>query len=142
MTRSPQPPLVLSQDLRRSLEELGQEFMLGMLEADLERHPDNVAALAELGQLYTTRGQWERGLAVDERLVRLIPADPTAHYNLACSRSLLGQVDDALESLERAVALGYDDDTFMARDEDLAALRGEQRFRALLERIRSARLPS
>lgn len=129
--------LNLSQDLRRTLDEIGQCFLQEFLEVEIGRHPDNVEALAELGQIYTSRGLWNQGLKVDLDLVRLVPENPTVHYNLACSQALLGHVDGALDNLERAVELGYEDGRFMAEDEDLAALRGEQRFRALLERIRT-----
>lgn len=127
----------LSQDLRRTLDDLGQCFLQEFLEVEIGRHPDNVEALAELGQIYTSRGLWNQGLEVDLQLVRLVPESPTAHYNLACSHALLGRVEEALGNLEHAVRLGYDDDRFMAEDEDLESLREEQRFRALLERIRS-----
>lgn len=130
--------LDLSQDLRRTLDELGARFMREFLEIEIGRHPDNVEALAELGQVYTSCGLWNEGLEVDLRLVRLVPGSPTAHYNLACSYALLGRSEPALDALEHAVELGYDDDAFLVRDEDLASLREEQRFRALIERIRSS----
>ncbi len=127
----------VSQDLRQTLDELGGHFLQEFLEVELSRHPENVSALAELGQIYTIRGLWDRGLEVDRRLVKLLPTDSTAHYNLACSLSLLGRIEAALESLELAVRLGYEDADFMESDEDLSSLRGEMRFRALLEHIRT-----
>lgn len=127
----------LSQDLLHTLDELGQDFLLRFYETEIERHPANLEVLAELGQLYTSRGEWTRGLEVDQRLVGLIPENPTAHYNLACSQALLGQAEASLESLELAVACGYDDAGFMAEDDDLASVREEPRFLALLERLRS-----
>lgn len=126
-----------SQKLRQSLKEIGEGFMQEFLEVELERHPDNLEALAELGQVYTVRGMWDRGLDVDKRLVALMPTDPTAHYNLACSQSLLGLTEDALGSLATAVNRGYGDAEFMSTDEDLSGVRGDPRFRSLLERIRS-----
>lgn len=130
-------PNELPQDLRRTLDHLGNRFLEDFLEVEVDRHPDNIGALAELGQMCTRLGHWERGLAVDRELVRLVPGNPTVHYNLACSQALLGSTEAALDSLERAVELGYDDSDYMATDEDLVSLRGERRFRALLERIRS-----
>jgi tetratricopeptide (TPR) repeat protein len=129
--------LNVSQDLRRTLDELGDAFLQEFLEIEVARHPANVEALAELGQIYTTRGMWDAGLEIDERLVRLVPTSPTAHYNLACSRALLGDSSAALEALEQAVGLGYSDCEFMAQDDDLASLRDSRRFRALIERIRT-----
>jgi len=127
----------VSQDLRQTLDELGSRFLREFLEVEISRHPDNVEALAELGQVYTNRGEWEAGLQVDLRLVELVPQSSTAYYNLACSYALLGRNQEAIDSLEQAVKLGYDDGDFMLQDEDLASLREEKRFRALLERIRS-----
>ncbi|MEM7518238.1 MAG: hypothetical protein AAF368_15110, partial [Planctomycetota bacterium] len=88
---------------------LGQDFLIDILEAETSRHPDNVDALAELGHLYTRAGRNEDGLEVDRRLVRLLPHDATARYNLGCSLALLGEVDAALDELEAAAELGYVD---------------------------------
>lgn len=127
----------VSQDLRQTLKELGRGFLQEFLEVELERHPSNLEALSELGHLYTARGLWARGLEVDERLVALLPEDPTAHYNLACSMALLGQTEHSITTLARAIAKGYEDADFMEQDEDLAGVAGDPRFRALLERMRS-----
>lgn len=127
----------LPQDLLHTLDGLGQDFLLRFYETELERHPENLEVLAELGQLYTSRGDWTRGLEVDQLLVGLIPENPTAQYNLACSQALLGQTQAALETLARAVECGYDDARFLAEDDDLVSLREDPRFQALLERLRS-----
>lgn len=136
-SQAPQPALSLSRTARQAFSELGQDFLCEFLEVDLARHPENVDALAELGQVYTRLGRWSDGLVVDRRLVDLLPENPTAHYNLGCSLALLGQIEEALSSLERSVELGYDDPQFMQQDEDLVRLRSEPRFLALLERLRA-----
>ena len=138
-TSSSPPALPLSQEARQVFEDLGLDFLREFLEVELTRHPENVDALAELGQIYTRLGRWDDGLAVDRRLVGLLPDNPTAHYNLGCSQALLGREEEALASLEQAVELGYDDPEFMQADDDLASLRERGRFRALLERIRAGR---
>ena len=56
-------------------------------------------------------------------------------YNLACSLCLNGRLLEALDTLEEAAQLGYDDAAHMLLDEDLAALRKEQRFQRLAHRI-------
>jgi tetratricopeptide (TPR) repeat protein len=129
--------LVPSHDLRLTLDDLGTRFLQEFLEVEIGRHPENIEALVELGQVYTTRGLWDEGLKVDLRLIRLLPASPTAHYNLACSYALLKRTDAALEALEQAVELGYDDGPFMAGDADLASLRTDCRFQALIEHLSS-----
>ena len=82
-------------------------FELRFMEEVLQRDPCNEDALMLLGYAYTRRGDYEKGLDVDARLVRLRPADPAAYYNLACSHALLGQINDSVDALERAVSLGY-----------------------------------
>lgn len=53
-------------------------------------------------------------------------------YNLACVQARLGGRRQALDALERAVAAGYSDLAGMAADEDLASLREEEGFKALV----------
>ena len=132
-------PLSLSESLRAEAERLGLDFLAGILEVETERHPGNIDALAELGHTYTRQGRVDRGLAIDRELVRAVPTNPTVHYNLACSLALLGTKDEALDVLERAVELGYCDPQFMLQDDDLAALRGEARFQALVRRLEAVR---
>jgi Flp pilus assembly protein TadD len=127
----------LNSQTRQRGEALGQAFLVEFLGRELRRHPDNLDALAELGQAFTRQGRIEEGLAVDQRLARLVPENPTVHYNLACSLAMLGQVDTALDALERAVRLGYDDVGFLQEDEDLQSLRRESRYRELLRLIES-----
>jgi tetratricopeptide (TPR) repeat protein len=85
----------------------------------------------------TTKGRLQDGLAVDQQLVATRPADPTAHYNLACRYALLKQADMALRALRRAVELGYRDFQFMEEDRDLESIRKDPRFRQLVREFRS-----
>jgi Flp pilus assembly protein TadD len=133
-------PLHVSPELAFELEGLGQCFLAEILEAAIQRRPDNIEALAELGHVYTRQGRIEKGLEVDRELVRLSPDNPTAHYNLACSLALTGAHAPAIESLRQAIELGYDDPDFLSQDEDLAALRGDSRFQELLQRLRERAL--
>ncbi|MEM9383005.1 MAG: hypothetical protein AAGB93_23855 [Planctomycetota bacterium] len=125
----------LTPDCERLVDRIGEEFLASIYAAEMERRPDNVAALAELGHVYTRLGRYQDGLEVDVKLVGFAPTDPTVRYNLACSQALVGRDDDAVESLEVAVELGYTDGAFMGEDEDLASLRSHPRFVALLERL-------
>jgi len=118
---------------RQSDEDL--DFEIAFYERVLKRLPDSVELLMALGNDYTERGMYEKGLAVDERLCRLRPNDPIIHYNLACSYSLMGRIDDAIGTLERAVALGYRDCAYLLSDPDLEGIRRDPRFQALLGRV-------
>lgn len=110
-------------------------FEISLYESVLARDPDNVEALLALGEALTRRGSYAQGLDVDQRLVRLRPADPVVRYNLACSLSLLGRPDEAFEALGQAVDLGYRDLKHMDADPDLASLRPDARFAALRDRV-------
>jgi tetratricopeptide (TPR) repeat protein len=130
--------LDLPAGLLAELSDIGLAFLADILEVETRRHPDNVEALAELGHVYTRQKRYVLGLEVDQRLVRLVPDSPIVHYNLACSLAILGEKTDALDALEQAVGLGYDDAAFMLQDEDLSRLRGDPRFHDLVRRLESA----
>lgn len=130
--------LSLPPELQERLEHLGLEFLADFLGRASARHPARLETLAELATTLTRLGRLEEGLAADQRLVRLVPDDPTAHYNLACSLALLDRKETALDALERAFELGYRDAEHLAADVDLDGLRGEPRFRALAARLAAA----
>lgn len=120
------------------LERLGLDFLAEFLERARVRQPRNAEVLAELGATYTKLGRFRDGLEVDRELVALSPDNATAHYNLACSLALCDEVAGALDALEEAVRLGYDDPQHLVDDEDLSALRAEPRFDELVKRLRGA----
>ena len=126
--------LGLPPELQERLDRIGLEFLAEILGRASARHPAQLETLAELATTLTRLGRLEEGLAADQRLVHLVPEDPTVHYNLACSLALLGRKQTALDALERALALGYRDGEHLGADEDLDGLRDEPRFRALVAR--------
>lgn len=114
-----------------------EDFTIWFLEGILESNPNYVDCLMYLGNIYTATGNYEKGLKVDQKLVGLRPEDPLAHYNLACSYSLLGNLDAAFKALERAVDLGYKDLEHLQKDRDLDNLRGDARYWGLVDRVKS-----
>lgn len=103
----------------------------------IEKNPNFVEAFVALGDLYTRAGMYQEGLSVDERLAQLRPDDPIILYNLACSYSLLNDIDKAFRAFKKAINCGYFDFDHLERDDDLANLRQDQRFRRYLARIKS-----
>jgi len=73
---------------------------------------------------------------MDRKLVRLLPKNATAHYNLACSLALLKRRADALRSLKHAVSLGYADFDWMTQDPDLEDLKDHPEFLKLLDQLK------
>jgi tetratricopeptide (TPR) repeat protein len=108
------------------------EFIEGLVRRD----PNYVDALQILGDHYTQRGRITEGLKVDERLARLEPGNPLVFYNLACSYSLSGELDQAAASLEKALQLGYRDFDWLAKDPDLRKLRANAAFDDLKAKIK------
>ncbi len=70
-----------------------------------------------------------------EAALMLAPEDPTLAYGMACVQAREGRAELALDWLERAVERGYDDDAVARWDTDLASLRGQPRFVAILARM-------
>lgn len=105
------------------------EFEISFYQELLQTKPDHVDALTALGEAYTRRGLYEKGLEIDRRLTELKVHDPVVWYNLACSLSLLKRIDESLHAIQQAITLGYDDFEFLAKDPDLEALRRSPQFR-------------
>jgi len=112
------------------------EFEIGFFESVLKRDPTYTDVIEILGGLYTKHGRVTDGLRMDRKLVRLLPLNATAHYNLACSLALVKRKTDALKSLRQAVELGYRDLDWMQQDPDLEGLKDHPSFVALLQELK------
>lgn len=122
---------------KRSKSEELLDFEIAFYEKLLRAYPDFVDVLIPLGDAYTRRGLHDKGLAIDLRLTQLRGADPLSWYNLACSYSLLGRIDEGVEALRQAFTFGYDDLACLHKDADLANVRRSPKFRQLLESVTS-----
>lgn len=111
------------------------EFDIALLEDILAVRGDHLETLRTLAELYTMNGQLREGLQVDRRIVDSCPRDPVARYNLACSLSLSGRIDDCFRELRQSVRLGYRDFEHMSDDPDLDAARDDPRWIELFELV-------
>ena len=93
----------------------------------------------QLGYAQIVQGRYEEGARNYERSFELgIPPGNgrgVAAYNLACAYARLGRADDAFRMLDVAVENGMRRREQFEGDEDLASLRGDPRFRRLMERL-------
>lgn len=78
-------------------------------------------------------GDSETMIETCEKGVKLLPDDPTWRYNLACSLSYTKKTELALDTLEKAIDLGFRDADAIAKDNDLKRLEKETRFLELVE---------
>ena len=116
---------------RRSKSEELLDFEITFYEKLTTAYPDFTDALIPLGNAYTRRGLYEKGLAVDLRLIQLRGTDSIIWYNLACSYSLLNRVEEAFDALRRAMEFGYADMEHLRSDPDLRNLRGSPKYHHL-----------
>ena len=123
---------------RKELREL--DVKISFLEGLIRRDERYVEALQILGDHYTQRGRLEDGLKVDQRLSQLQPQSPIVFYNLACSHSLTGELDQAVSALEKALALGYRDFTWLAKDPDLRELRQHPLYHTIESKIQKMKV--
>jgi tetratricopeptide (TPR) repeat protein len=136
LTRLRQPPdrgLVLSaiEANERALDALGSA-------ARDEDRGARAAALSNRCDALTEIRDLERGLAACLEVTRFAPEEAVGFYNLAGVYALLGRADEALEALDRDVALGDLDHEYLAADPWFTALRRDPRFTAILRRMRAA----
>lgn len=116
------------------------DFEIKFYEGIIQKKPDFIEALMALGDLYTKRGLFKEGLRVDEKLVQLRPEDATVLYNLACSYSLLNDLDKALRNIKRSFDCGYTDLLHLEQDRDLVNLRNDERFKEYFAKLKTKRL--
>jgi predicted esterase len=134
-----------------SLKEALAELHVAELRRKAERADDpleRLSARRSLSMLSAQTGVYRRRLRPREDAVRTAlmlavaaeanPARPQVWYNLACARAQAGWKREALQALERAVEAGFTDLDWMEQDTDLAALRGEAAYRALVARLAAA----
>ena len=101
----------------------------------LKSNPHNVEAMVLLGDAFTRKGEYQKGLECDLHLSQLKPENKLIRYNLACSYALTGQKDKAISCLNKAVELGYNDVEHVRQDHDLDALKSDPRFQSIIKKM-------
>jgi tetratricopeptide (TPR) repeat protein len=96
---------------------------LGWAQLHLGRHEEAARSYERAFALGIPPGRATRGVA---------------WYNLACAYAKLGRTDQAFAALDSAVAQGVVERRLFETDDDLAALRRDQRFARLIARLPAA----
>lgn len=109
---------------------------LDLLERHLQKEPNDEAALGRAAVLAAHLGQESRAINFAERALRVRPDGYVNNYNAACAYAILGRPDRALELLELAAKTNPGPTNWVANDDDLASLRGEPRFEAIVNQDR------
>ncbi len=98
--------------------------------------PDHADAHLNLGVACHKSGMYKESIEAYKEAIRINPDYADAHYNLACSYSLLGSVNKALESLGKAMDLGFNDIKHLENDSDLDGLRDEAGYEMLINKLK------
>ena len=70
-----------------------------------------------------------------EEAQRLQPDDFGVLYNVACNYAEMGDVERALDALDRAIATGAGSRSWIEHDPDLAKMRELPRFKQIMARL-------
>jgi tetratricopeptide (TPR) repeat protein len=76
-------------------------------------------------------GDYETALAKQLLVVEKQPDNAVAHFNAGCFAARAGRADEAIKSLRRAIEINDRIKELIATDEDLDAIREDQRFAEL-----------
>jgi len=98
----------------------------------------NAEAQSNLGAALLAQKRPEEAERAIREAIRIDPKNLNAHYNLACVAARRGDPDGAFRSLDRLYARGYRNAKALRGDVDLATLRDDPRFKALLNRMGGA----
>lgn len=118
--------------LGRMLSQSGAEGLAELrLRRALELDPASLAAGFELVRILMDRGEGHKAKAVLESLLSHRPDDPDCLYNLACCHARLGDRQEGLRTLEKAVEKGFEDLEKIGGDPDLKGIRQFKEFAQL-----------
>jgi TolB-like protein/Tfp pilus assembly protein PilF/tRNA A-37 threonylcarbamoyl transferase component Bud32 len=111
-----------------------RQRMARVVEHWLELNPDDPRACV-LGAInLAALGDRDGAQRLATRATTIDPDDPMLLYNVACMHSKLGNVDEALSHLERAVRRGGGNSRdWLVHDRDLDTIRESPRFQAILD---------
>ena len=79
--------------------------------------------------------EYEEAEKLLKRIVRAVPNDNTALYNLACLYSLTSKKEKALEYLEKSIKAGFTNVGHIQQDSDLDNIRNEEKYKELIKKL-------
>jgi tetratricopeptide (TPR) repeat protein len=94
--------------------------------------PRDADSLYDRGVIELNRGEYVAAQEMFERALKREPVAAHIHYGLAATRSRLGSIDMALESLQKALDLQPNLRLRAQHDQDLALLRNDPEFERLV----------
>jgi serine/threonine protein kinase len=111
---------------------------ISTLEDVMAKNPDLHSYRLFLAFCYRARGEPDRAFdLLDDKVIASAHADQDVAYWLASLYASTGRTEDALEWLERSISMGNENYPWIAKNSMWDPLRGEPRFSAVLDDLRS-----
>jgi adenylate cyclase len=111
--------------------------IMRILKLHVELYPENARALCVGSIAIIEAGDRKRSLHWAALALAINPRENVILYNVACTYSLLGEGERALECLAKAIRNGFCDEAWMTNDPDLASVRNLPHFQSLLKSLSS-----
>jgi serine/threonine protein kinase/Flp pilus assembly protein TadD len=108
---------------------------LQVVERVLAMNPADVRALYLGANALVALGEPEKASEWASLALSMDPEESMVLYNVACIYAKLGNVEESLNCLERAVDAGLTLKGWIVNDSDLESVRGHQRYHALVEKL-------
>src|SRR6266540_2781805 len=106
---------------------------LRLIDERLSLNPDDARACQLGATVAASLGLDSIATDYARRALTINPDDPLLLYNISCMYSLLGNPNEALDCLEKAVDKGYGQKDWVEHDSDLNSLRELPRFQRIVE---------
>ncbi len=87
----------------------------------------------KIADLYVYTGQYKKALNIFRSL--MFVGDKTFFYNMACLLSLMGEKQQALGMLKRAIKAGYSDLQWLKKDKELDLIRNTKQFKRMVKHL-------
>lgn len=113
------------------------EKAIEVTEDVLSKNPDLQSQKIFLASCYLAKGDRDRAFdLIDSRAIETARADQDIAYRLATFYALAAQADEAIDWLERSIAMGNENYPWISGSPNWTALHDDPRFRAILETLK------
>lgn len=129
--------VVAAESLARLGDPAGGAYLTRVGEKPLVQSPEVLAEIAMAqGERYLQIKRYDRAIAEYNKVLEIQPSNNVALYNMACAYALMGDPNRAFDFLDRSIAAGFTNVDHMEKDEDLASLRADPRWRKSMDQAR------
>jgi transcriptional regulator GlxA family with amidase domain len=99
----------------------------------IEKYPRDGFGWYGLSGVLQAKGDWDAAIEAGERAAGFGNVRSDALFNVACAYARKGNKDEAFNKLRLAVTAGFNRKGQLEREPDLASLRGDARYKQLVE---------